>query len=186
MARLHRPPLRGGARRGTLLCPVPHMRAGTAVGEGRMQIECSRCAARYEVADKLIGPAGKSVRCAKCGNVWLVRKPEPAATAEPVAWPELPQRTAGQAAADSAEDPSLAEYRSAKEETAKAGFAKFPEAPPEEPLPRGRFGVAAAVGWVVTVLTISAAAWVGYAHRDAVMEAWPPSERVYLALGLRR
>jgi hypothetical protein len=38
---------------------------------------------------------------------------------------------------------------------------------------------------VATVLFLGAAGWGGYAYRDAVMQAWPPSERVYLALGLR-
>ena len=40
-------------------------------------------------------------------------------------------------------------------------------------------------GWVLTVLVLAGAGWVGYARRDAVMHVWPPSERVYAAFGLR-
>jgi hypothetical protein len=143
------------------------------------------------VADGLIGPAGKSVRCAKCGNVWLARRPAPQADDDaPLQWPESPQRPAREEVAvgaepQKAEDPALAEFRAAQDEAGKAGFARFPEKPAGEPAARPRLATAALVGWVVTVAILGAAGWGAYAYRDAVMQAWPPSERVYLALGLR-
>lgn len=36
-----------------------------------MLIVCPRCSARYLVADTVIGPAGRRVRCAACQHVWL-------------------------------------------------------------------------------------------------------------------
>jgi predicted Zn finger-like uncharacterized protein len=168
-----------------------------------MLIECPRCAARYEVAEGLIGPAGKSVRCAKCGNVWLARAVT-AAEGAPVQWPEPPQRaaaapdlppsgppTAGPSAAEPPEDPALAELREAQAARggdgggSGKGFARFPappEAPPQAP---PRTAGAAVLGWVATLAVLGAALWGAYAYREAVMEAWPPSQRVYLALGLR-
>lgn len=148
-----------------------------------MRIECPRCAARYEVADRLIGPAGKSVRCAKCGAVWLAggsaaRVPEP-----PPQWPEPPQRPAvsqtSPAPLEPREDPALAEFRAAQSAKDAAEAAR-PPSRPRSLMP------AAILGWVATVAVLGAAAWGAYAHREAVIEAWPPSERVYLALGLRR
>lgn len=154
-----------------------------------MLIECPRCTARYEVADGLIGPAGKSVRCAKCGNVWLARGLDAPTDDAPVQWPESPRRPGRDEAiaepAQNAEDPALAEFRAAEEEAGKRGFAKFPETPAGETAARNRLASAALIGWVATGLFLAAAAWGAYAYRDAVMQAWPPSERVYLALGLR-
>lgn len=155
-----------------------------------MLIECPRCAARYQVADGLIGPAGKSVRCAKCGNVWLARRPDAPADDAPLQWPESPRRpvrdeTAVASPPERPEDPALAEFRAAQDEAAKPGFARFPEAPPAgQALPKPGAS-AALVGWVATVILLAAATWGAYAYREAVIEAWPPSERVYLALGLR-
>ncbi|WP_144186507.1 zinc-ribbon domain-containing protein [Elioraea rosea] len=153
-----------------------------------MIIECPRCSARYDVAESLIGAAGKSVRCAKCGNVWLARRDMQDADA-PVQWPEAPQRPARAEASEippspePAEDEALAEFREAQE--GKGGFARFPTPPDGPPAARPRLGGAATIGWVATILVLGAAGWGAYAYRDAVVQAWPPSERVYLALGLR-
>lgn len=171
-----------------------------------MIIECPRCASRYEVADGLIGPAGKSVRCAKCSNVWLAKAVDAAEAVPPPQWPEPPQRSGGAfaaeftAAPEPPEDPALAEFRAGQRgeperpEGASAGkgagkseaggFARFPDLPAPTQTARPRLAGAAAIGWAATVLVLAAGAWGAYAWRDAVMEAWPPSQRVYLALGL--
>jgi predicted Zn finger-like uncharacterized protein len=192
---LRRTPLRGGARRGTFPAPARHAlcRQGPE-GWAGMLIECPRCTARYEVADGLIGAAGKSVRCAKCGNVWLARRLAEAEDDAPLQWPESPRRPGrdeamADAPAEAAEDPALAEFRAAQDEAAKPGFARFPGTPADaavagEAVARKRVASAALIGWVATVLVLGAAAWGSYAYRDAVIAAWPPSERVYLALGL--
>jgi len=154
-----------------------------------MLIECPRCTARYELADGLIGPAGKSVRCAKCGNVWLARGLEDPADDAPLQWPESPQRpardeVAGAAQSVKAGDPALAEYRTAQDEAGKPGFARFPGKPGDESAFKTRAAAAGLIGWAVTVVILAAGGWGAYAYREAVMKAWPPSERVYLALGL--
>lgn len=154
-----------------------------------MLIECPRCTARYEVAETLLGPAGKSVRCAKCGNVWLARRPEQTGDDAPIQWPEAPVRAraaeAEAATADGADDPALAEYKAAQDDAGKPGFARFPEKAAEAETARPRVASAAVIGWLATVIALGAAGWGAYTYREAVMEAWPPSERVYLALGLR-
>ena len=37
-----------------------------------MQITCPVCSARYVMSAEKIGPNGRNVRCAKCGDVWFV------------------------------------------------------------------------------------------------------------------
>jgi hypothetical protein len=53
-------------------------------------------------------------------------------------------------------------------------------APP--PAPKRRLALIAA--WVASVAILILAVWVAYDRRDAIMHAWPPSERAYAALGL--
>ncbi|WP_202614820.1 zinc-ribbon domain-containing protein, partial [Elioraea sp. Yellowstone] len=54
------------------------------------RIACPSCGARYDVAAGMIGPAGKSVRCARCGHVWLARAEGEAPAERPAQWPEPP------------------------------------------------------------------------------------------------
>ena len=48
-----------------------------------MQITCPNCQSSYTVADTALGEKGRSVRCAKCKEVWHAMPPVPA-MAEPV------------------------------------------------------------------------------------------------------
>lgn len=41
-----------------------------------MQIACPNCATTYDVPEAALGAEGRSVRCARCKNTWLARKPE--------------------------------------------------------------------------------------------------------------
>jgi hypothetical protein len=40
------------------------------------------------------------------------------------------------------------------------------------------------LGWIGTGLVCGLGGWAGYHHRTTVMHAWPPSIRLYRALGL--
>ncbi len=40
--------------------------------------------------------------------------------------------------------------------------------------------------WVASLLLLAAMGWAGLHYRQEIMRAWPPSARLYLALGLRR
>jgi hypothetical protein len=39
-------------------------------------------------------------------------------------------------------------------------------------------------GWLVTIIVLAALCWAAYGWRDQIMQSWPPSIRVYAALGL--
>lgn len=44
-----------------------------------MTVACPRCAARYALPDRLVGPAGARARCPRCGERFLVAGPRAAA-----------------------------------------------------------------------------------------------------------
>ncbi len=130
-----------------------------------MQITCPACAATYEVPDALLVP-GRRARCARCGHEW-----EPSADAPPTL-PEI--------APESAPAPD--------------SFLRIPEAPlvatperriaaPQKP-PRRRPGVAIWLGWAASLAIVVYAGYAAAHHRGAVMRSWPPSTRLYSALGL--
>lgn len=40
------------------------------------------------------------------------------------------------------------------------------------------------LGWVASILVLALLIWGGYTYRNDVMRVWPPSQRLYAALGL--
>jgi hypothetical protein len=59
-----------------------------------------------------------------------------------------------------------------------------PARPPATP-PRARAGGGGAwLGWVLSLIILGLLVWGAYAYRGTIMQAWPPSERVYALLGL--
>ncbi|MFN3076028.1 MAG: DUF3426 domain-containing protein [Alphaproteobacteria bacterium] len=53
-----------------------------------MQITCSSCNTKFVVADRLIGPNGRKLRCASCGAVWHQYPPKAEPEYEPEPVPE--------------------------------------------------------------------------------------------------
>ncbi len=47
-----------------------------------------------------------------------------------------------------------------------------------------RSGAAPLIAWLASLAVLIALVFAAYAWRDRVMAAWPPSERLYAALGL--
>lgn len=132
---------------------------------GEVRIVCPSCAAAYDVAEAALAP-GRAVRCARCGVEWApvaaVEQPDP-----PIAVPPAPS--------DPIQDESA-------HPASPGGTA--------EPVARNRMALPAPpdtkllAAWLASVLLLLLLAWGAYAGRASIMAAWPPSERLYRALGV--
>jgi len=139
-----------------------------------MRIPCPSCSAIYEVPDDLLVVVRK-VRCASCGHEWLTTEAEPRAAPEPLP-PEFP-----------------VEAPEEVPEEIPAGAAEpinLPLSPPartgpmQRLLPALRENRVVLLGWVVSVLLLVLMGRAAILHRDGIMAAWPPSQRLFVLLGL--
>jgi predicted Zn finger-like uncharacterized protein len=141
-----------------------------------MRIVCPECGAAYGVPDALIEP-GKQVRCARCNAEWA---PVPAT---PAVAPRAP-------AIERLEPSPSHEASPRPAPTVPAGGSlRVTSTTIERPRPPARDHRRAAVasawlGWVLTIVVLACAAAAAVTWRGAVMASWPPSTRVYAALGL--
>lgn len=126
-----------------------------------MRAICPSCGAEYEVPDR-VAASGRSLRCARCAATW---KPEAAAPAE-VAHDPAP--------APAAELPARME--------AAPALQALLQNPAPVPAPRRPPWVVAGA-WAASLLLLAACGWAAISGREAVMQAWPPSTRLYAALG---
>jgi len=138
-----------------------------------MIVSCPSCAARFRVADELIGADGRLVRCGRCAYSWhqipVPEGPVPLELSEalpeaaPIA-PPLPRETMARDAA-----PLRPERRRGEE---KAYFEKQ----------RKRGGGLG--GWLLFLLVLAAIAGAGWYWRNDIVAAVPESARVYEYLGI--
>ncbi len=140
-----------------------------------MRITCPSCAAEYEVPGPLA--PGRAVRCARCGHQWPPAAPELAspepARPEPAMEPE-PEPVPWPAPAPEPPAPEL------------PVTAPPVTAPPSRrPLAlRVPPGAALALAWLGSAMLIAALVMAALVFRKPVMHAWPPSIRLFAALGL--
>lgn len=137
-----------------------------------MRIVCPICSATYEVKDSLLSP-GRTVRCVRCGEQWVpISDEEPEIPEEPpAAEPEPPEAPAGPPPPlrePAAPPPTL---------TAMERLASQPAALP--PRPRGL-----RVAWAASIIAVGLICWGLIMWRTELVQAWPPSARLYDMLGL--
>lgn len=148
-----------------------------------MRTACPGCQATYEVPDALIG-AGRMLRCAKCGQDWLATGTAP--PPEPTTPPESPPPPAT-GPRPAAQDPPHGDLPPPTPALRRAPQLIDPPLP--DPWnPRASRGAVAALwaAWVASGLLLGALVVGAWVYREPIMQAWPPSARVYLLLGATR
>jgi predicted Zn finger-like uncharacterized protein len=148
----------------------------------QMLIQCPDCAAAFEVPERLLADPSRPLRCSQCRTVFPIpesaapktkgwRDPEPMAPApSPVPAPPpaaVEEPPATKAAAPQPPDEPLAARESP------------PEAANDDASSR-RLRAA----WVASVLVLILGGVGAVAQRAEIMEVWPPSARLFAALGL--
>jgi len=132
-----------------------------------MILTCTSCGTRYSVDGSKFPAAGRTVRCAKCGNSW--HQAGDAEAAPPSAIPDV------------AADAPLADTVPFGPSPTRS-FAPAAAAP--EPRPPLGPKIAVAAGWVglfaVVLLIVGAAV----RYRQDIASIWPQSAGVYSSLGL--
>ena len=150
-----------------------------------MILTCPSCSTRYSVDAAKFPPAGRTVRCAKCGHSWFqageaAEIAEPAAV-EPTGPVFVPQAVQDARAADPVDDvASIA----APFAPASASLSRTTTIVEDKPL--GRLGpkLALMAGWVGLVAVILAIGFAAVRYRQDIATIWPQSAGVYAALGL--
>ena len=112
---------------------------------------------------------GQAVRCARCAGEWV---PSPAA---PVVPEEAPvEAPAGRAEPMPAARPTPTFGRAAARTVQRSAAQQA----------RPRRNVAVRLAWGVSVLVVLLLGWGAYVEQARIMQVWPPSIRLYAALGL--
>jgi predicted Zn finger-like uncharacterized protein len=105
-----------------------------------MQIVCPNCATSYDVQPAALGPAGRSVRCARCRTIWHAEPtPEPAVVAveAAVAAAAEPQAAEGESAAGEFDWSLGGDEANDAKPVAPAAAEVSEGAVPSEPSPQG-------------------------------------------------
>lgn len=160
-----------------------------------MIITCPSCSARYPVDAGAFAPAGRKVRCAKCGESWHQPPPddlpktidldEPAdETADHETTPDV-ENTADVVAeerafgADVVEFAQVAPVRAEADVSQSEAVAAVSGGGKKGLLKRG---LAQAVGWLALLAFVGGSAYATYAYRDDIVRLWPATARLYVAL----
>ena len=140
-----------------------------------MRITCPSCAAEYELGATLA--PGRVVRCARCANQWAPVPPIVEAAPPPLVDVPPPAVEVAPAVAPVVEVVTPPSPQPFMVVPADARLDGRPAAP-------ARRATGLALAWLGSALLIVALLAGGYVLRAPIMQAWPPSTRLYSALGL--
>jgi predicted Zn finger-like uncharacterized protein len=149
-----------------------------------MRIVCPSCDATYDVPDAMLAGGARKVRCVRCGNEWVPT----AVTVAPLAFEEPQAETPAYRPPPSPEPPPLEPLARVEPRLhplrPRHDTAREMTEPVLEEAPPPRAGAAAMVAWGVSLAVLLALGVAAVQWRAELMAAWPPSERLFAALGL--
>ncbi len=135
----------------------------------QMRIACPTCGAEYDVPDRLLSGAARTLRCSRCATDFALPSlaaapPPPPAPPEPVAVP-APAPAPPPAAAEPEAPPA-------------------PAVPERTPVARDPQDRALLGAWAASVLVVLGGIAAMLVFRAQLMAAWPPVTRFFSVLGL--
>ena len=157
-----------------------------------MILTCPSCASSYFVDDDMIGPSGRTVRCASCGERWFAR--EEAAGEQASDAPEMntswdPSSPVPLENLDPDSDQDADRLGAVEAQVAGADSMDVPMfAPPRSanPSPKSVKPSADFSGliWAMVGLVLASALVLAAMFRSQVVEVWPKSASAYALVGL--
>lgn len=151
-----------------------------------MILTCPQCATRYQADAAKFQPAGRNVRCAKCGHLWHQDPPLPESDASAeIALPEPSPPPSPPPAAVPPPPPPPRPSAFAPNPV----IAREPVAVPVVEKPRGRSlwpgRLAVGAGWAGLIALILVIGWSALAFRRQIATVWPQSASLYAAMGMK-
>ena len=140
-----------------------------------MILTCPSCTTRYTVDEAKFPPAGRTVRCAKCGHSWHQAGPEPEAAPAPEPVQAVPAPEASVPVEDVAAPFAPSSIRSYAPATQVA----------DKPRGQGLQMAAVAAGWAGLVAVVLLIGYSAVRYRQDIAAIWPQSASVYSGLGLK-
>ena len=136
-----------------------------------MLIACPQCSAAYDLPPERL-PPGREVRCVRCITLWTPVPLEVVLAENPLAEPSQPLPEVSR---DTVDEPGPAP-------------ALPPGPPADAPIvaeaPPGRTGWLLPIAWCLSIAILAGLAWLAVDRRAQLIQAWPPIERAYIAVGL--
>ena len=136
-----------------------------------MILTCTSCDTRYAVDGSKFPAAGRTVRCAKCGNSWH----QPGEAPEPAIEPPVP--AAEIAPQEPVSEPAAGGISPIRDLAPPSSATAEPRAPLA---PR----LAIVAGWVGLFAVLLLIAFAAITYRQHIASIWPQSTGVYNSLGL--
>ena len=170
-----------------------------------MRIECPGCETAYEVSESQMRP-GRSVRCAQCDRQW-VPLAEPAEAAALPSVEPVPETAAAFTIPEPPDDEHFADPPVTADGQVRLRRSAAPRPMPATGVAPAMAGLRIAgfrlrrpplpwlwlwsslrpsgLGWAASVLVLAGLLVAAGHWRMAIMQGWPPSVRLYTALGAR-
>jgi len=142
-----------------------------------MILTCPSCSTRYTVDEAKFPPAGRTVRCAKCGNSWHQPGPEPEPAPEPE--PVLVAPAAPEAA------PAVEESMPMSGGSTTRAYAPAAQVAQDRPRGQGLQTAAVIAGWAGLVAVVLLIGFAAVRYRQHIAVIWPQSASVYSSVGLK-